>query len=151
MRAPFAPLREKHPDDFTADVCVVSADVANAAIAADKAHAEQVVSEMGAKVAELMQQRDAYKKAKEENDERFTIERDQLRAEKSDLVLKLKEVAGWLSDKNAQLAEARGVIEFYNSIRGVGQNEWDKATGKYKDCWERDRGEKARAYLEKCK
>ncbi len=29
---------------------------ANAAIAADKAHAEQVVSEMGAKVAELMQQ-----------------------------------------------------------------------------------------------
>lgn len=78
---------------------------------AEEAHAKMTVyaEQVEAKLAEMTKERDAYKKAKEENDERFTRERDEARQDAARFKADYENACKLVADMHAAaVGEVRG-------------------------------------------
>lgn len=65
-----------------------------------------------ARIAELEQERDAYKRAKEENDERFMCERDEARAERDNCRMNFNALQAAHRERHEELARLREALEW---------------------------------------
>ncbi len=78
-------------------------------LAEERKAATQALCDLGNALAELA----AYKKAKAENDERYTIERDQARAELAETRIWLNDCSTALGETRAELASMRAKLARY--------------------------------------
>lgn len=76
----------------------------------------------------LVKERDAYRKAKQENDERFMLERDEARAERDDLRARLEAALHDIGESNKQRDAARSDLNLYvtSAIRNMGGRTFPK-------------------------